>query len=73
MRELASPPAFARRRTLRPEEIEEGEEPPRPIHRNFLGLLGVFQFLVAVSAIARVFGRVLMTHFAVARFAFPFF
>jgi hypothetical protein len=50
--------------------MKEGKH-PKPMFCDFLGFLVFFQLLVAVSAVARVFGWVLMAHFAERILPFP--
>jgi hypothetical protein len=50
--------------------MEEGKQ-PEPLFRDFLGFLVFFQLLVAVSAVASVFGWVLTAHLTEGTFLFP--
>jgi hypothetical protein len=51
-------------------KVEERKQ-PKPMFRDFLDA-GFFQFLVAISAIAGIFGWVLVAHFADGRFSLAF-
>jgi hypothetical protein len=50
--------------------MKEGKQ-PESLFRDFLGFLIFFQLLVAVSAVASIFGLVPLTHFAERKFSFP--
>jgi len=51
--------------------VKEGEQ-PKPMFLNFLGLFSFLQFLVAISAITRILGWILMAQFAKCGFSLSF-
>jgi hypothetical protein len=64
-------PALAARFRLGVKEMKEGEQPKSTLG-NFLGFFSFFQFLVAISAITRIFGRILVAQFAKCGFSLSF-
>jgi len=53
-------------------EMEERKQ-PKLMFRDFLGFFSFFKFLVAVSAVARIFGWIPMAHLAVRRLSLTLF
>ena len=53
-------------------EMEERKQ-PKLMLRDFLGLFSFFKFLVAVSAVAGIFGWIFVAHLAVRRLSLTLF